>query len=114
MKEKQSNPNDEILTEKEESMVKQVKEGLDKIEQWNPVSTPNIQWFLQQVELEKKRLRKKQWKDLLAFVSFAVFVLVVLFAIVNRQPMVFLYIQLVGIIILPFAFDQKRKKVSSE
>jgi len=114
MKEKRFNHREVTLTDEEELMAKQVKEGLEKIDQWNPVSIPNIQWFQQQVEMEKKRIRKKQWKDLLTFVSFAVFMLVILLAIVYRQPIVFLYIQLVGIIVLPFAFDQKRKKVSSE
>lgn len=114
MKEKRFNYREVTLTDEEELMAKQVKEGLEKIDQWNPVSIPNIQWFQQQVEMEKKRIRKKQWKDLLTFVSFAVFMLVILLAIVYRQPIVFLYIQLVGIIVLPFAFDQKRKKVSSE
>lgn len=105
---------DFMLDEEDEVAVKQLIDGLEKIDQWNPVSTPNIQWFQEKVELEKKRLRKKQWRDLITFISIALFVLVVVFTVVYRQPIVFLYFQLVGILLLPLAFNKTRKKVRNE
>lgn len=114
MKEYDSKNSDAMLDDEDELTVKQVIDGLDKLEQWNPVSTPNLQWFQQNVEVEKQRIRKKQWKDLLTFISVAVFVLSIVIAVVYRQPILFLYFQLVGIILLPFAFNKTRKKVSNE
>jgi len=117
LKEYDSKNSNSILDDEDELTVKQLIDGLEKLDQWNPVSTPNLQWFQQNVELEKKRIRKKQWKDLLTFISVAVFVLSVVIAVVYRQPILFLYFQLVGIILLPLAFNntsKTRKKVSTE
>ena len=102
------------LDEEDKLTVKQLVDGLEKLDQWNPVSTPNLQWFQQNVELEKKRIRKKQWIDLLTFISIAVFVLSITSAIVYHQPILFLYFQLVVIILLPLALSKTRKKVSNE
>ena len=106
--------NSNAVNDEDELTVKRLREGLDKLEQWNPVFTPNLQWFQQNVELEKKNIRKKQWKALLAFISVAVFVLSALIAIVYSQPVVFLYLQLVGIVLLPLAFNKNRKRVNNE
>jgi Flp pilus assembly protein TadB len=114
VKENNSNNRDLMLDEEDELTVKQLTEGLEKMDQWNPVFTPNIQWFQQNVELEKKRIRKKQWKDLITFIAVAVFVLSIVIVVVYRQPILFLYFQLVGIILLPFAFNKNRKRVSNE
>ncbi|WP_456276351.1 YxlC family protein [Bacillus sp. AK128] len=114
MKKNHPNHRDSLLDQEEEQTIKELKEGLDKIDEWNPVFTPNIQWFQEHVEGEKARLRKKQWKDLLVFISTALLLLIVVVAVVYRQPIVFLYFQLIGIILLPLAFHKKRKKVSSE
>ena len=114
MKEYDSKNSNSMLDDEDELTVKQLKDGLEKLDQWNPVSTPNLQWFQQNVELEKKRIRIKQWKNLLTFISVAVFVLSVVIAVVYRQPIIFLYFQLVGIILLPLALNKTRKKVSNE
>ncbi|KAB8127666.1 hypothetical protein F9U64_17395 [Gracilibacillus oryzae] len=114
MKKQDPEKSNSMLDDEDEVTVKQLIDGLEKLEQINPVSAPNLQWFQQHVELEKKRIRKKQWKDLLAFISFAVFMLSVVIAVVYRQPILFLYFQLVGIILLPLALNNTRKKVSNE
>lgn len=114
LKEYDSKNSNSMLDDEDEITVKQLIDGLEKLDQWNPVSTPNLQWFQQNVELEKKRIRKKQWKDLLTFISVAVFVLSVGIAVVYRQPILILYFQLVGIILLPLALNKTRKKVSNE
>jgi hypothetical protein len=114
VKEYDSKHSGSILDGEDELVVKQLIDGLEKLDQLNSVSTPNLQWFQQNVELEKKRIRKKQWKDLLTFISVAVFVLSVVMAVVYRQPILFLYYQLVGIILLPLAISKTRKKVSNE
>ncbi|GIO23038.1 YxlC family protein [Oceanobacillus sp. J11TS1] len=114
MKENDFKNSNSMLDDEDELTVKQVKDGLEKLDQWNPVSTPNLQWFHQTVELEKKRIRKKQWKELLAFISVAVFLLTIVIAVVYRQPILFLYFQLVGIILLPLALKKNRKKVRNE
>lgn len=98
----------------DEETVKQLVDGLEKLDQWNPVSTPNLQWFQQNVELEKKRIRKKLWKDLLTFILFAVLLFSVMIAVVYHDPSIFLYIQLVGIILLPLALKKNKKEVSDE
>lgn len=102
------------VNDEDELTVKRLRDGLDKLEQWNPVITPNLQWFQQNVEIEKKNIRKKQWKALFAFIFVAVFVLSILIAVVYSQPVLFLYFQIVGIILLPLAFNKTRKKVSNE
>ena len=99
---------------KDEETVKQLVDGLEKLDQWNPVSTPNLQWFQHNVELEKKRIRKKLWKDLLTFILFAVLLFSVMIAVVYHDPSIFLYIQLVGIILLPLALKKNKKEVSDE
>lgn len=99
---------------KDEETVKQLVDGLEKLDQWNPVSTPNLQWFQHNVELEKKRIRKKLWKDLLMFILFAVLLFSVMIAVVYHEPSIFLYIQLVGIILLPLALKKTKKEVSDE
>lgn len=114
MKKYESKNNHSNLDEEDELTVKQLVEGLDKVDQWHPVSTPNLQWFQQNVEQEKKRIRKRQWKDLLTFIAVAIFVLSVGIAVVYRQPILFLYIQLVGIVLLPLALNKTRKKVRNE
>src|SRR5699024_2637133 len=101
-----------MLDDEDELTAKQLIDGLEKLDQWNPVSTPSLQWFQQSVELEKKRIRKKLWKDLFTFISVAVFMLSVVIAVVYSQPILFLYFQLVGIILLPLALKKARKKVS--
>lgn len=103
-----------MLDEEDELTAKQLIDGLEKLDQWNPVSTPNLQWFQQNVELEKKRLRKKQWIDLLTFISIALLVLSVVIAVVYHEPVFYLYFQIVGIILLPLAFNKTRKKVRNE
>lgn len=114
MKEYDSKNSNSMLDDEDELTVKQLIDGLEKLDQWNSVSTPNLQWFQQNIELEKKRIRKKQWKDLLTFISVAVFVLSIVIAVVYQQPILFLYIQLVGIILLPLALKNTRKMVSNE
>lgn len=114
MNEYDSKNSNSKLDDEDELTVKQLIDGLEKLDQWNPISTPNLQWFQQNIELEKKRIRKKQWKDLLTFIAVAVFVLSVGMAVVYRQPIVFLYVQLAGIILLPLALNKTRKKVSDE
>ena len=109
-----SKSNNSKLDGEDELTVKQLVDGLEKLDQWNPVSTPDLQWFQQNVELEKKRLRKKLWKDLLIFISVAVALLTVLVAFVYREPIIFVYFQLVGIILLPLVINKTRKKVSNE
>ncbi|MDX8047336.1 YxlC family protein [Gracilibacillus sp. S3-1-1] len=114
MKKNDSKNSDIKLDDEDELTVNQLIDGLEKLDEWNPVSTPNLQWFQANVELEKKRIRKKQWKDLLTFISVAVLALSVVIAVVYRQPILFLYFQLVGIILLPLALNKTRKKVSNE
>ena len=114
LKENDSKNSNSMLDDEDELTVKQLVDGLEKLDQWNPVSTPNLQWFQQKVELEKKRIQKKQWKDLLTFISVAVIVLSVVIAFVYHQPILYLYFQLVGIILLPLALNKTRKKVSNE
>lgn len=110
MKENNSKNNHSVQDE-DELTVKQLKDGLDKLDQWNPVSAPDIQWIEQQIELEKKRIRKKQWKDLLTFIAVAILVLSVMIAVVYREPILFVYIQLAGLLLLPFALKKPGKKV---
>src|SRR5699024_313660 len=98
----------------DEETVKQLEDGLEQLDQWNPVSTPNLQWFQQNVELEKKRIGKKLWKDLLTFIAVAVLFFAVVITVVYQVPSIFLYIQLVGIIFLPLALKKTTKEVSNE
>lgn len=114
MKEYNSTNKEEVVDEEDELTVKQIIDGFEKMDQWIPVSTPNLQWFQQNIELEQKRIRRKQWKELITFIFVAASVLSVVTAIVYRQPILFLYFQLVGIVLLPFTFIKTRKRVGNE
>ena len=114
MKENNLTNGDPGFNEEDELTLKQIVDGFEKIDQWNSVDTPNLQWFQQKVELEQKRIRRKQWKDLITFIFVAAVVLSVVITIVYRQPILFLYFQLVGIILLPIAFIKKRKRGINE
>ncbi|WYP26735.1 YxlC family protein [Alkalihalobacillus sp. FSL W8-0930] len=98
----------------EAKTAKQISDGLEKIDQWQTISTPNLQWFQQQVELEKKKVQKKRWKELLVFIFVSIFILSIGMAIVYREPIVFLYVQLIGLILLPIALYKPRRKVRHE
>ena len=98
------------VDDEDELTVKQLLDGLERLDQWHSVSTPNLQWFQQNVEAEKKRIRTKQWKDLLAFITVAVFVLSVVMTVVYRQPILILYFQLVGVLLLPLAFKNLERR----
>lgn len=62
MKDYDSKNSNSMLDDEEELTVKQLTDGLEKLDQWNPVSTPNLQWFQQNVELEKKEYEKNNGK----------------------------------------------------
>lgn len=62
MKENDSKNSNSMLDDEDELTVKQLTDGLEKLDQWNPVSTPNLQWFQQNVELEKKEYEKNNGK----------------------------------------------------
>lgn len=114
MRDDNSPKRDQVLDEEDEQVVKQIIDGFEKFDRWNSVPTPDLQWFQQNVELEQKRIRRRRWKDLITFISVAASVLSVVIAIVYRQPILFLYFQLVGIILLPLAFIKTRKRVGHE
>lgn len=114
MKEYDSEKIHAVEEDEDKATVKNIVEGLEKVDQLNPVYTPNLQWFQQNIEVEKKKIRKKQWTDLLTFIAVAVFMLSVVVAVVYRQPILFLYFQLVGLVLLPVALSKTRKKVSNE
>ena len=59
MKENDSKNSNSMLENEDELTVKQIIDGLEKLDQWNPVSTPDLQWFQQNVELEKNKNTKK-------------------------------------------------------
>ncbi|MBO1913510.1 YxlC family protein, partial [Microvirga sp. 3-52] len=86
MNEYDSKNSNSMLDDEDELTAHQLIDGLEKLDQWNPVSTPNLQWFQQNVELEKKKIRKKLRKELFAFISVAIFVLSVVITVVYRQP----------------------------
>lgn len=74
------------LDEEDKLTVKQLVDGLEKLDQWNPVSTPNLQWFQQNVELEKKEFEKNNGKTstLLSLLRYLCFQLRVLSFIINQ------------------------------
>lgn len=113
MKEYNSTKRDSV-DEEDEMTVKQIIDGFEKMDQWNSVSTPNLEWFQRNVELEQKRMRRKQRSDLITFIFVAAVLLSVVIAFVYHQPILFLYFQLIGIVLLPLAFYKTRKRVSNE
>ena len=98
----------------EDLAVQQLIEGLDQLDHLNDVSTPTIQWFEQTIELEKKRIKKRIWLDLVSFIFVAICILTLVISITYHQPLFFLYFQLFGVILLPLAINQTRKKVNNK
>lgn len=105
------NKNNSLKEKEEEVIVNQLIEGFNQLDQLNEISTPNLQWFQETIELEKKRIKKRIWLDLVSFILVAVCILTMVISITYRQPVFFLYFQLLGVALLPLAINQTRKKV---
>lgn len=89
--------------------VKKIRDGLDTLEQYT-ASPPPLEWLEQTIALEQKRIRKKQWQDLFTFIIVAALVLAMIVAVVYRQPMLAIYMQLLGVVLLPLAIRTTRKR----
>ncbi|KOP81611.1 YxlC family protein [Cytobacillus solani] len=93
----------ENLDESFFTTIKEIEVGLESVEQYAPVYTPNLEWFENMVVEKKQQLRKKLIFDVSIFSIVALLVLsVVLFTLYNI-PVVFFALQgLVAIFIIGY------------
>jgi len=105
---------DTSASDQDSDEIQQLKVALDELEQAIPVMTPNIQWFEQQVIEQRKMLKRRFIRDLSLFIILALVVLTLSFAAYNAIPQLFMLMQLVPFLVIPFYVVQKARKRVSE
>lgn len=103
------------VNEIDSEMVKELREGLDKLEQSVPVFSPNLHWFEEQILQHRKQLRKKLVRDLLLFFTIAAIVLSLTVASMLNIPSVYTVFQIFACVLVPAAlwWIQRRRKVGA-
>ncbi|WP_102271943.1 YxlC family protein [Cytobacillus massiliigabonensis] len=103
MDEQKERMENEYIDESFLTIIKEIEDGLESVEQHIPVYSPNLDWFENMVTEKKKQLRKKLIFDVSIFSIVALLVLsAVLFTLYNI-PAVFFAVQgLVAIFIIGY------------
>lgn len=70
-----------------------INKSLEKLEQSFSVITPELNWFEQKIEEQKKQICKKWRYDLLLFSAIALVILSVMFTSMFQTPILFLSVQ---------------------
>jgi uncharacterized protein DUF5345 len=101
------------LNKKYSSEIKTVKETLNNITE-TPVNSPSLDEIRNLVRTEVAKKEAKQRKSLYIFSIFAFTVLSLMFTLIVKQPMMFIKIQVVSLIAIPFAIFKYSKNVGSQ
>ncbi|WP_028560318.1 YxlC family protein [Paenibacillus pinihumi] len=90
----------------------ELKSDLAKMEEWFPVYTPDISWFETRLAAGEKKLRRKKNREWAFFYMLAVVILGSIIAVGAANPIYFICIQLLGLVIVPAVIRyEKRKRV---
>lgn len=95
--------------ESDRQTIQKVQEGLNILEDSIPVNTPNLQWFVQKVEEEKKSLQKRLLMELVWLWCVAAMVWGFGLVLFYNLPILFVIMQIVATLSLPvMVFWQRR------
>lgn len=92
--------------------MKDLMKDLKKIEDIHEPNVPEPYQFVEQIR-EYKKQRKRAWKrELAAFIFTALAILTTYFVVSFKVPAVFLWIQVLAIIAVPFIYSAEKKRRS--
>jgi len=80
---------------------KKLVSALDKLDDFYPVVTPDIEWFQQVIMVEKKRLRRKFVRELTLFLVVAFSLLSAYFVVIHQFPIFVLVVIQIVLTVLP-------------
>ncbi|MFJ7745561.1 YxlC family protein [Peribacillus sp. NPDC097295] len=102
------------LAKGDQETVSQIKKSLKDFDDMISIEVPQVSFFEHRIKLQHKKARKEWWKELLAFIGTAAFILSFLFLSLFHQPEVFLTVQVLSVIFIgSYTFYVKRKVESS-
>ncbi len=96
--------------ETDSKTIKEMQNGLEQMEKVFPVFTPELQWFVQNIETATKNSRKKLIRELSFFWLIAITVFIATFMIVNRTPMIYFILQFVVLLTFIIANVHAKRK----
>lgn len=101
----------EQLNKQDSGVIQDIQQSLKKIDEF-PIYTPDLQWFEQMIEEEKKQVRITFKKELIFFLIIASIILGGIITALNHIPKVFIILQiLTTLFIIMYTTVQFIKKV---
>jgi Flp pilus assembly protein TadB len=105
---------DEQLDVDEEKITAALHEGWDRLDNHIQAFTPELDWFQQQIQQRQVGNRKRLVLELGLFVIVAVILLSLFISLTVWAPAIFLIIQLIAVLIVPFVLvSLLRKRVEA-
>ncbi|MEK3914089.1 YxlC family protein [Paenibacillus sp. FSL H7-0331] len=105
---------DKLLDVEDEAITAALREGWDGLDQHIHVFTPELDWFQQQIQQRQAVNRKRLVLELGLFVIIAVILLSLFISLTLWAPAIFLIIQLIAVLIVPFVLvTLLRKRVEA-
>ncbi|WP_240414242.1 YxlC family protein [Paenibacillus periandrae] len=105
---------DEQFDVDEGKLTAALHEGWDRLDNYIQASTPELDWFQQQIQLRQAANRKRMVLELGLFVIIAIVLLSVFISLTLWTPAIFLIIQLISVLIVPFVLvSLLRKRVEA-
>lgn len=81
--------------EEYEATLKQVEEGLEKLNRSFANETPSLDWFREMVAMETVKNRRRWYKELGLFILMAITILTIVLYTLNELPVIFFLSQFV-------------------
>jgi hypothetical protein len=107
-----ANPNDDVQNHSEdnERTAEMLYKALSSLDSHLPISTPSSDWFQQQIVIQQALSRRRLFRELLIFITVAVVLLFIFISVVLQQPVLFLAIQCISLVVAPIILILLRKK----
>ncbi|SFK67147.1 hypothetical protein SAMN03159341_10119 [Paenibacillus sp. 1_12] len=99
-----------LLDTADEEITAVLHEGWGHLDSHIDVYTPELDWFQQQIKERQASNRKKMVFELGLFLALAVVLLTVFISLTLWTPIVFVIIQLISVLIVPFVLVSLRRK----
>jgi hypothetical protein len=98
----------------EQRAIQELQAGLGHLDKQLPDFTPNLRWFEQQVAEGKRKHRTRLIRDLILFWSMAMLLLTISYMILTSQPIVYIYLQALALVVpgLMLAYSGKQVNTS--
>lgn len=96
---------------KQEEWIKQFQQDMEKIDSIEPY-VPDSQYLLETINEFKWKRKRAFYKELIAFLLTAVFIMTLYVTIAFNLPQVFIWIQIIAFLAIPMVifFERKRRK----